>query len=136
MHKSGAFTVGDKISRAEIADVIPFALRRRQRRTKDGRNSWILARSAGVTSHKGGGYMDGLKPGPAQDIFGQIASDKDKALTDPRPAFLRPANDLIQPVGNTRTIDHRLIGRHGPRGSWSRSQLWRCRDVASPVPTT
>ena len=68
MHKSRAFTVGDKISRPEISDVIPFALTTVSTMQRMAQLDFRQILRRDITQ---AAIHRRLKPRTAQDIFGQ-----------------------------------------------------------------
>ena len=112
MHEPGPFGVGDEIGGAEITDVIPFAI------GALGPGQWVLQRNLGqiVLGHIAQSAIHAFFQTGAPQYIRRAIIRQDIAIPDRDPAFLGSPGDLIQPVSDAFAVNHRLVGRHGPRG--------------------
>ena len=113
MDKSRAFGVGDKISGAEIADVIPFAIGPVGPMERVGELDFrkILLRDITQTAiHRL------VQAGLAHHICGQSIG-QDIAIADVGPAFLGAACHFVKAIGNLLAVDDRFVRGDRP---------WRC----------
>ena len=111
MNKARAFGVSHEIRRAEIADIVPFALR------PFGPVERVHQAEALKIGH---GHIRHTVPLPlfqprtAHDFFGKVIGQQEP-VPDACPALIRRGCDLIKAIGNVCAINDRFVGRDRPR---------------------